>query len=432
MKPYWKPLLFVVALLTLFVAAQLSSPKPIDWTPTFDGMDKNPYGAFVLLSRLPDLFPDQNITPIQKSLYEFFTQSPRDAEFQPALYLYPASGQRANLIMFSRYFDLDSLDAQTLLRFVAAGNSAFLAASQFGDALSDTLRLKTQNSVWSAFFDIAPDSLNRKDTLRVNFSFAAHRRASPYQFSRLYEACVFSSFDTARATVLGIDEKGRANFIRAQFGEGAFYLCSNSYLFTNYYLLSQDGAEYVAKVLSFLPVQETLWDEYYKPFSSARRSSSPLRFILENDALRRAYYLALLGVALFFFVEGKRRQRAIPVVTPPQNSALEFVETVGRLYLQHGDHKDLAEKKIEHFFDFIRTHFYLNAISFSPEFYATLSEKSGATLQDIERLFALIASAKRSSALTEEDLLRLMQEIECFKNAITSRANAGYALSKSG
>ncbi|PIO47660.1 MAG: hypothetical protein CMR00_08995 [[Chlorobium] sp. 445] len=116
---------------------------------------------------------------------------------------------------------------------------------------------------------------------------------------------------------------------------------------------------------------------------------------------------------------------------PTLKSALEFVETVGRLYFQYGDHKDLAEKKIRHFLDFIRTHFYLTSVSFSAEFYTMLSEKSGVALQEIEQLFRLIEHANRSSALSEDDLLRLIDAIEQFKTTIASRANAEHALPKS-
>lgn len=60
-----------------------------------------------------------------------------------------------------------------------------------------------------------------------------------------------------------------------------------------------------------------------------------------------------------------------------------------------------------------------------------LSEKSGVALQEIEQLFRLIEHANRSSALSEDDLLRLIDAIEQFKTTIASRANAEHALPKS-
>jgi hypothetical protein len=426
MKPYWKPLLFFVAFFALLVASQLSSPKPINWTPTFSGTDKNPLGTYILLSRLSDLFPNQNLTINSRSLYDILYLS---ADYRADLHLSNTASQAScyNIILINQHLDLDSLDARTLLQFVAAGNSAFLAASSFGKLLEDTLRLNTRHIFSLPFLDISRKDSLMSDTSRFNFTFEFHKREVPYQFVRLPRHTVFTSYDTARTTVLSVDALNRPVFIRMQFGDGAFYLFSNELLLTNYFFLLPDGAEYIAKVLSYLPIQATIWDEYYKPF---KWSYSPLRFVLEHDALRHAYYLALVGIALFLFVEGKRRQRAIAVITPPRNTTLEFVETVGRLYFQHGDHKDLAEKKVRYFFDFIRTHFYFDAISFAPEFYAALSGKSGIPLQDIQRLFADIEHIQHLPAVSELELLRLVKEIDKFYEAITPRTDGEHALSK--
>jgi hypothetical protein len=427
MKSYWKPLLFFAVFFALLVATQLFSPKPINWTPTFSGADKNPYGTYILFSRLPDLFPDQKITINSRSLYDVLYLS---ENYYDALYSFHTSSQinRYNIILIDQYLELDSLDAKALLQFVAAGNCAFLSASSFGKWLEDTLRLRTAHIFSLPFLDITRQDASQVDTTWLNFTFELHRRKVPYQFARLPRHTVLTSFDTARSTVLGKDAQHRAVFIRIQFGEGAFYIFSNEHLFTNYFLLSPDGAEYIAKILSHLPLQATIWDEYYKPF---KQSYSPLRFVLENDALRYAYCLALVGIALFLFVEGKRRQRAIPVVTPLRNTTLEFVETVGRLYFQHGNHKDLAEKKIRYFFDFIRTHFYLDKISFSQEFYAALSEKSGIPFQGIQSLFVRAESITRATTVSELELLQLVKEIDKFYETITHRIDERYALSKS-
>ncbi len=421
-------MLILAAMFTLLIAAQLSTPKPISWRQTFSGDDKNPYGAFVLYSRLADLFPDQTVTPTRKSIYELFTQTPN---YNNAIYNFGNDSLRRflNFIIVEHSLGLDSLDTQLLLRFASAGNSVFIAASSLEGDFADTLRLKTTNTIWTPWLDISPDSLMPRDTLRVNFSAATAHRNTPYQFSRIFHASVFTAFDTARTAVLGVDEKNKPNFIRVQFGRGAFYLCSNHFLFTNYHVISADGADYAAKVLSHLPVQETLWDEYYKPYSS--NSRSPLRFVLDNDSLRYAYYLSLVGIALFIFVEGKRRQRIIPIVTPPTNSAVEFVETVGRVYFQHGDHKNLAEKKIEYFLDSLRAHYYVNTAQLTDEFYQVLSEKSGILLDDVKKLFLRIKRIQAADSISADDLLQLTEAIEDFYSTSTIKSNAGHSVSKS-
>jgi hypothetical protein len=117
MKPYWKPLLFFVAFFALLVASQLSSPKPINWTPTFSGTDKNPLGTYILLSRLSDLFPNQNLTINSRSLYDILYLS---ADYRADLHLSNTASQAScyNIILINQHLDLDSLDARTLLQLL--------------------------------------------------------------------------------------------------------------------------------------------------------------------------------------------------------------------------------------------------------------------------------------------------------------------------
>ncbi|MBL0018352.1 MAG: hypothetical protein IPP17_18390 [Bacteroidetes bacterium] len=134
-------------------------------------------------------------------------------------------------------------------------------------------------------------------------------------------------------------------FIRIDMGEGSFYLHSVPLMFTNYFMVDPVNNQYISKALSFLPVQDVIWDEYFKP--GKVKTDSPVGHLLEQPALRWAWILALAGVLLFMVFESKRKQRIIPVIEPLNNTTLEFTKTVGILYFAHGDHKDISEKKIK-------------------------------------------------------------------------------------
>ena len=60
-------LLFVVA---LFVVVQLVAPKPVNWIPTYDPNDKNPFGAYVVKDLMGRLFPAQAIDVNNLTIYE--------------------------------------------------------------------------------------------------------------------------------------------------------------------------------------------------------------------------------------------------------------------------------------------------------------------------------------------------------------------------
>jgi hypothetical protein len=85
-------------------------------------------------------------------------------------------------------------------------------------------------------------------------------------------------------------------------------------------------------------------DEYYKP-NKFRAAQTPLRYILSVPAYRWAYYVAIFSILIYVVVYARRQQRIIPIIEPFKNLSLEFARTVGTLYYQQKDHRDLAEKK---------------------------------------------------------------------------------------
>ena len=60
--------------------------------------------------------------------------------------------------------------------------------------------------------------------------------------------------------------------------------------------------------------------------------------------IRIGFSVCLCYVLLFIIFHAKRKQRIVPVIEPLQNSSAEFVKTIGNLYLQEGNFKDMANK----------------------------------------------------------------------------------------
>ena len=208
-----------------------------------------------------------------------------------------------------------------------------------------------------------------------------------------------------------------ANYVRVDVGDGAFYLSAVPLAFTNYGLLGGDGAAYAAAALSYLPTQPTFWDAYAKPQRTA--SATPLRFVLAHPALRWAYFVALFGVVLFILFRGRRWQRAVPVVAPPPNRARGFVETVGRLYHQHGDDRDLVEKKARYFLDRLRGVLNETGLDFSEASRDDIARKAGVARSEVDGLFDLFLRLRSSSRIAARDLLDLDRRTDAFFRHLT-------------
>jgi hypothetical protein len=159
-------------------------------------------------------------------------------------------------------------------------------------------------------------------------------------------------------------------------------------------------------------VQPVYWDEFYK--GNTRDLQTPLRFLIVTPPLRWAMYVALAALLLFMAFEAKRRQRVIPVIRPLANTTLEFTQTIGRLYYQHRDHKNIAEKQITYFLDHLRSHYYVQTQEFNDELFDRLRAKTGQPLAEITALFNLIAYVRQQPVVSEDQLLQLHRSIQKF------------------
>ena len=121
--------------------------------------------------------------------------------------------------------------------------------------------------------------------------------------------------------------------------------------------------EYVERVLSHIDKGPILWDITLESSESPGRnrgfSNSPLKYILSQPPLAWGWYI-LLGMAVLYLIfRAKRRQRVIPVLEKNENTSLEFINTIGRLYFIQNNHRQLALEKMKLFLGFIREHYHL-------------------------------------------------------------------------
>jgi hypothetical protein len=389
MKENRKYILLLTSAIFLVIAVEWLTPKPVNWTATYSLDDKNPFGSFILYDLLPDIFPGKQIQTLNVNLYE--------QELTEEL----ADG---NYIFIVDDFNLGEEDIDILLRLADKGNNIFIASHSFPQYLKDTLLFETEH----IFF--------LSDSLGLQLEHPRLHSADAYYFKRLDFFNTFKPLGKEKKSiyqVLGKSNKGEPNFVRIPFGHGNFYLNTMPLAYTNYNMLYRQNASYISNTLSYLPVQATYWDEYYK--INRGESQTPLRYIISQPPLKWALYLTLMTLVLFMIFEAKRKQRIIPIVKPLANTTLEFTETVGRLYFQYKDHKNIADKKITYFLDYLRTHYYVKTTEFNEELYSKLSDKTGADKEEISKLFRLIQNIRSRKSISEDELLSLNAQIEDFQ-----------------
>jgi hypothetical protein len=377
-----------------YLAVQYFKPEKINWEESYSLEHKTPYGAYILHELISGIFPPENITVVKEPLYTYLV----DKDLRNTSYL-----------IINNEFEPDPFDQRELLRFVSEGNEAFIAARFFSFDFADTLRFETDAPFW-----FAADT----DSGQSRFLNPLLPKGDSLVFKGEMNRDFFSAFDTTKSTVLALNDAGKPNLIRVRMGSGSFFLCASPAMLSNYYLLEGDNPRFASNALSYLdPENSLIWDEYYKAlhlFELYGMGQKPLRYLLRQPAFKWAFYLAVVLIGLYVLVEIKRKQRIIPVVKPLPNYTLEFVETIGRLYFQSKNHKNIAEKKIKVLLEHVRSQYFLKTHTFTEEFLDSLSGKSGVERGKIAPLFKQIVWIRTRDQITEEDLISLTKSIDSF------------------
>jgi len=384
----WKYILYVGGAFALFIAVKLLGPKEYDWTVTYDSSDKNPYGGYALGQLLNGFFP--GVTYGYQTIYE----------------LKDSLTANDNVLIITSTFDPGKEDVNALLEFISNGGNVLISAHSYGGLISDTLGIKTNDFLFS---ENRFEQTFNTDTSWLKFSNPAMDTFTPYFYRRNNIHSHFT-VDTTGYSMVAVNDHYEPVSVVIKFGNGRLFLNSTPMVFTNIYMLSHENHQFISSSLSYLPDSRTYWTGYYH--LGRMESATPLRFILSTEPLRWAYYIAIGTLILFILFEAKRKQRVIPVVKPPENKSLEFVTTIGNLYFQRGDHKNLAEKKITYLKDQIRSRYLITNIIMNEGFIKTLALKSGQPENDIRDLVNTIIAIEQSERVTEGQLMDLNSKIE--------------------
>ncbi len=391
----------ILLFLGLLVYLEANKPIPINWYPSYGNNDKIPYGLNVFYSTLKDRLTT-NFKEVSLPPYQFL----QDNDTLQGTYLF-----------LNDAINFDQTEAHSLLDWVKKGNTLYLASHTISKTILDTLSLEVAH-----YYEL--DNFNNNPLL--NLSNPSHTRSIPYDLDIETSTNYFSQLDTANTVVLGVfdlkkEEKKdlvapKANFIKQSYGEGNIYLHLFPEAFTNYFMLHKENYTYTNAVQMYLKDGETIyWDNHYK--NSKIYYSSPLYMIFKNQYLKWAWYVLLLSVFLWVIFEGKRKQRAIPIITPRQNQSIAYTHTIAGMYLEKKDHKSIAQHQINHFLEYLRSTHYLDTSILELDFISKASAKTTNPVNVTKQLVDTIKHIEQKESITQEDLERLNKRIEDYKRA---------------
>lgn len=325
-----------------------------------------------------------------------FTEAAKDIE-----------GKRNLYFIVTNKLLLSESDRDAMLNYVSEGNQLFIAAWEFDRELIDTLHLDISGDSPSLFENNGTMDLMRRT--QVSLADTVKHGSRRYGFFLYPMVEYFSKYDSSITTVHGLGDKGKPDFISMPYGDGRIFLHLHPEAFTNYFLLREKNHEYMEHVLSYMNSnrKSVYWDDYYRLGNYPASNFSSLSFLFKYPPLKWAFLIALFSMLLYVLTNFNRRQRVIPVLSPNTNSSLSFVDTIGRLYLQHKDHHNIVHKMVTYFMEKIRTRYYLNTAHVNSEFISSLSRKSSVQETEVKSLFQYINQLQEAAEISDEQLLEL-------------------------
>ncbi len=90
------------------------------------------------------------------------------------------------------------------------------------------------------------------------------------------------------------------------------------------------------------------------------------------------------------------------------------MQTVGRLYFQRRDNKNLAGKMVTHFLGYIRSTYNLSTSELTEEFEKKLAFKSGYSAETVKNIIQDIKSIEAKTSVSDEELLAFNDKLEQF------------------
>lgn len=427
-------LIFTVVVLVVLVAVRAAAPKPVDWTVSYESGDTRPFGTRILFETLGDVFPQSAIEPVATAPYVHL----RNETFKNTAYLFVTTD-----------FSPDEAEAGRLLAYAERGNTVWIAASEVGGMIRDTLDLEIDapSRFSSRFSVVRPDTavydtlympglardstvLGRRFTAEVYIERFDRRRA---RVVSMHAPSTPSRWQAGTAVVLDSmarEPEIRPTMIRRPWGDGEIIVSATPKLFTNVNTVQEPTRRAAYAHLSVISAQTNtiFWDTRHKPLVTEART--PLRFLLSDRMLRTALYIGVVCLLLLLLVNTRRRQRPIPEVSPPSNETLNFVRTVGDLYHRQGKNHELARRKLRYLSSYLRLQLGLSVTLVAEEengeeapaettwdrdeLTQQLVSRSGVPQEDIEAMMDQIVYTRNAATLSDDELRELSDALHTF------------------
>lgn len=317
-------------------------------------------------------------------------------------------------------------EVATLKDHVFNGGTAFISAERMSESLFDAFPILEKVQIEDMLFDSFVVAFRHPEASPKKFTFLNYYRLKPengnwftFHSGNIKSDTVFENRDDdfGNLAVVSSNAVGGADFICLYYGSGKLFLHANPTMFSNVYQTFPYGRQYLAVLLRHLPGNRVVFDRgagFPKKDAEARGHTNLLEFIKSEASLWYAWQLLLVSVGLFLIFAGRRTQRNIPVIEPPRNHTMGFVDAIGRFYKSERQNALVFQREWAQFLSFLQYQFRIRLRSLQEDELKKLSEKSGVALNTINNLVRIYEKYAQNGELSAAELMETNKAIGRF------------------
>ena len=407
---------FIVGIVLIFAVIlyfQMQAPKRFLWKPTFHSADRHPFGSFVFDSIMRQTLPhgytvsDSTLYQLDKAGYSgnlliTYPEYPQANNYGRHIRNIVKRGGKVVLAVMSYYYFDDGNDS-TMTKVLGIGpedasnfNIKYLQnrlKDNFGEAYTKIYWQGNAGGYPKREYSVYKDLVNVKLSWMEGTDFKQPAYEETTEDGEVRKIPVVAS---------------------RRIGKGEYIVVSAPLLFTNYGVLDPSTTGFVHRVMSQISDRPVMRLQETSADGGITAEYSPLAYFLLQPPLRSALYMGILALLLFMLFTARRRQRAIPVVSPPQNKSLEFVKYIGTLYHRKHNHTDLVQKKFTYFAEELRRSMMIDVSDPTEDgrTFAALARKTGMEQSELKQTITTLRSVAGSPCkITAKEMHRHIDSI---------------------
>ncbi len=378
-----------LCLLAFFVFFEYVEVPDVNWNQNYNLDSMEPYGAGVFAELLELYYQD---VPVEEFKGDIPTKNGADKA------LYVMIGARA---------EFPDRESYTLDSLAEKGHTVMLIAS----------KIKTSHP--AAFTTSDQTNTLREDSLSVRFVGKDKPEFTYKHYTEDFKStskAPFKFFDSELEHSWYFDElaevDGRTVFAKTDYVPGGWYVHSLPELFSNSAALQPGFLDNFNSTFEGITVDRVYYADADRRKEGPANLDNPMQYVLQQRGLKWAYYMTLLTGLLFVLFGGKRRQQVIPTRKVNENTSLEYVKTLSRLFQKQNQNQKLVTKMEKVFYHRISREYFIDKND--AEFTSRLSRKTLIPEEQIDDIRNRLSVAAKMGSYSDGLLMETYNKLDSF------------------